>query len=303
MIDKLLQIQKPLLVFLQSIRTDFLSTFAEAISFFGESGVAIIILIAFYWVIDKKKGFSISIVTLSSPFTMNLFKIIFRIPRPWVKFPDEIKVLRQSTATGYAFPSGHSTLAGALYSSLYHSTKVRIIKIFSIFLLITIPISRLYLCCHWPLDVIFGLLLGLFFSSLLNKLLTLYDDERKLKKATLIISPLALLLSLTLSLMIERGLLEASLWKDLMESGALLSALFIGSYLERRYLSFVLSKSLTKRIAVAIVGTLIGIGLWLSIKSIALYQSLFKVIAYFVLVFWVSYLYPLIGIKLGLFEK
>lgn len=303
MIDSLLAIQKPILLFFQGIRLPLLDLIANPITFFGESTPAIVILLFFYWCVDKKKGFALSSVLLSSTLSMNIFKVIFRIPRPWVKFPDEIITLRQNTATGYSFPSGHSTTASALYGGVIKAQEKKWIKAICISLMILVPLSRVYLSCHWPLDVIFGLILGLLFSLLFSSFISIYEDEKKLKIFGLYIAPVVAILGIILAFFIENEKLEALLWKNLMECLATWSALFIGAYAEKKAVSFRISKDVKKKIAGFIVGIIPGLGIWMGLRSIPFLVYIFKFFAYFIFILYASFIYPYFALKLNIFEK
>lgn len=303
MIDSLLAIQKPILLFFQSIRLPLLDLLANLITFFGESTPAIVILLFFYWCVDKKKGFALSSVLLSSTLSMNIFKVIFRIPRPWVKFPDEIITLRQNTATGYSFPSGHSTTAGALYGGVVKAQDKKWINTICVSLIILVPLSRVYLSCHWPLDVLFGLILGLLFSLLFSNFVSIYEDEKKLKVFGLYIAPIVAIIGIIFASLIESGKLEALLWKNLMECLATWSALFIGAYIEKRIVSFRVPKDIKKKVIGFIIGIIPGLGIWMGLRSIPFLVYVFKFFAYFVFILYASFIYPYFALKFNIFEK
>ncbi|KRM56130.1 phosphatase PAP2 family protein [Lacticaseibacillus sharpeae] len=71
-------------------------------------------------------------------------------------------------ASGWSFPSGHSTGAVLLYGTIIVCAaalvqkrwQVNWLRGLSIFLLITIPLSRIYVQVHYPTDVLAGLCLG-----------------------------------------------------------------------------------------------------------------------------------------------
>ena len=79
--------------------------------------------------------------------------------------------------TGYSFPSGHATLAAALYGSLmylaWHTIPSRAGRIVAILVLAVviglIAFSRLYLGVHYVSDVLGGLVLGGGFAWLGNR--------------------------------------------------------------------------------------------------------------------------------------
>ena len=58
-----------------------------------------------------------------------------------------------------------------------------------------------------------------------------------------------------------------------------------------------------KKIVGFIIGAVLGIGLWQGIKAIPIFPMIFKCASYFFLAFWSSVVYPMIAIKLNIFEK
>ena len=143
--------QLDIMLFFQSIGSSFLDAVANAFSFFGEEVSMILIITLIYWCISKRKGFVILFNMLSAMTVMNTLKAIFRVPRPFQKYPELIKGQRVETATGYSFPSGHSTGSAVFYSSLALFFKKLWIMIPCIILLIGIPLSRLYLGVPSPI--------------------------------------------------------------------------------------------------------------------------------------------------------
>ena len=304
MIDALLELQKPIMLFFQSIRVPVGDFIAKAITYCGDAPVAILVLLLVYWCVDKRLGFAFGGTLLPANFSMNILKVIFRVPRPWVQYPDELECILPSTATGYSFPSGHSTTSGALWGTTYTFSRKQWLKILSIILIILVPVSRVYLTCHWPMDVIVGTALGLSFSLILSKkMYTLYDDEKHFGKVAVIIATTTGAVGLVTAILLEGGAIEALLWKDLMETSIMCSGLFLGAFLEKNKVNFKVPSTMKKKIIGFIIGAVIGIGLWLGIKAIPVFPMIFKCVSYFFLAFWSSFIYPMIAVKLNIFEK
>ena len=304
MIDAILELQKPIMLFFQSIRVPVGDFIAKAITYCGDAPVAILVLLIIYWCVDKRTGFAFGGTLLPANFSMNIFKVIFRVPRPWVQYADELECALPSTATGYSFPSGHSTTAGALWGTAYKFSRKQWLKVLSIILIILVPISRVYLTCHWPLDVIVGTALGLLFSLFLSKkMYALYDDEKRFGKVSVIIATITGAVGIVTAILLEGGAIEALLWKDLMETAIMCSGLFLGAFLEKNKVNFKVPSTMKKKIIGFIIGAVIGIGLWLGIKAIPVFPMIFKCVSYFFLAFWSTFIYPMIAVKLNIFEK
>ena len=93
---------------------------------------------------------------------------------------------------GYAFPSGHATLATATYGflAILLARDVRppyrlVLYIFASLLILLIAFSRLYLGAHWLTDVVGGMLLGLAWAALLGIAYRRHAPERYFRRADL----------------------------------------------------------------------------------------------------------------------
>lgn len=94
-------------------------------------------------------------------------------------------------ANGYSFPSGHATLSIIFFSILIYyfknhvanKTQRYITVSISVFLIIAIGFSRVYLSVHWPTDIVAGYALGLFWLTLLILILEVISTIFKEKIA------------------------------------------------------------------------------------------------------------------------
>lgn len=143
-----------ILKFLEDIRTPAGDAFFSAITLFGEETLFIVIGILFFWCIDKRAGYYILSVGLIGTVINQFLKLIYRIPRPWVK--DKSFTIVESAreeATGYSFPSGHTQLSVGTSASVALWNKNLVVRILCLLLIILVPFSRLYLGVHTLLDV------------------------------------------------------------------------------------------------------------------------------------------------------
>ena len=143
-----------LLYWLESIRTPIGDTFFSLITHFGEETLFIIAGFLFFWCIDKMEGYFLLSVGLSGTVINQFLKLWFRIPRPWVKDPNfTIVESARAEATGYSFPSGHTQSSVGIFGGLARWNKTLWLRGISIALCVLVPLSRLYLGVHTPLDV------------------------------------------------------------------------------------------------------------------------------------------------------
>ena len=153
------------LLFLQDFRNNInnaLTPFMEMISLFAITYV-IIIPAMIYWCVDKESGLYAMASYAAAIATNAMVKLTACVYRPWIR---DSRVLPAgdaiSTATGYSFPSGHTTMATSIYGSMATSAwkKMRWVSVLCILLALITGFSRNYLGVHTPQDVAIGMTMG-----------------------------------------------------------------------------------------------------------------------------------------------
>ncbi len=149
------------LKFLQSIRTPFGDWLMALITHLGEETLFMILALAIFWCIDKKRGYFLLFTGFTGTVCVQILKMIFRVPRPWVLDPNfSIVESARAEATGYSFPSGHTQIATTLYGGLARSSKNKYLSGAFIAIWLLIAFSRMYLGVHTPLDVLVSMAIG-----------------------------------------------------------------------------------------------------------------------------------------------
>ena len=146
---------------ISKVRTDFLTKLMILISEIGSWYFIIVLLFTCILLIKKLKDNIILVINSLGVLGLNyLIKLIFRRARP-VQFM-MIKI------GGYSFPSGHAMVSFSLFTTLlifinkYIKNKniKLILQIICLFLIIMMPISRVYLGVHYFTDVVTGMLIS-----------------------------------------------------------------------------------------------------------------------------------------------
>lgn len=167
--------------FLASIRNPVLDVIMQGITFLGEETVFMVIALTLFWCVSKKHGYYILITGFFGTIISQFLKLVFRIPRPWVTDPN-FKPVPSAVkgASGYAFPSGHSSNAVSTYGGIARFTEIGWLRWASIALTILICFSRMYLGVHTPLDVGAAFAISLVLLLVLFPILDKSDENPKI---------------------------------------------------------------------------------------------------------------------------
>lgn len=146
--------------FIISFRCNFLDNYFKFITTCGNASYIIILLGICIVIMRNKYALYLCFSSSSSVVFNTIFKNIFKRDRP-----EELRLITQG---GYSYPSGHAMITmccyGYLFYYVYKYVKNKFLRIFLLILLsiliISIPISRIYVGVHYFSDIIGGLLLG-----------------------------------------------------------------------------------------------------------------------------------------------
>lgn len=139
---------------LESIRTPWLDTVMVAITHLGEETVFMVAALFVFWCVSKRHGYYLLAIGFAGTVLNQFLKLLFRIPRPWVLDSDfTIVESARAQATGYSFPSGHSQNAVGTFGGIARFTRRKWVRAAAIVVAVLVPLSRMYLGVHTPLDV------------------------------------------------------------------------------------------------------------------------------------------------------
>ena len=150
------------LLLLQNFREatgNIFTPFFYAVSEFAISFWPIAFFALVYWAYDKKTGFWFLLNIAGANFLNGILKLTACVYRPWIRDSRIVPAGNSLfSATGYSFPSGHSTCAGAFYGSIgVNQWKKRKWVSVTAFVFAALTLfSRNYLGVHTPQDVIVG---------------------------------------------------------------------------------------------------------------------------------------------------
>ena len=142
---------------LEGIRVPFLDLFFSKLTLFGEETLFMVVGLVCFWCVSKQLGRYLLNVGLGGTVMNQWLKLIFRVPRPWVRDPEfTIVESARAGAGGYSFPSGHTQVAVGTFGGIARWTDKRWICIPCIVIAVLVPFSRMYLGVHYPSDVLVG---------------------------------------------------------------------------------------------------------------------------------------------------
>lgn len=284
-----------LVKFFRDLSTSFLDTFFQIITFLGEEYVLILIVALVYFVIDKKKGEKIAYAIFTSLALNNSLKGLIKSPRPGT-YDDSIEIIREETATGFSFPSGHSQNSSVTYFSVAINFKKRIFWIIAITLTLLIAFSRVYLAAHFPTDVIIGMLLGIGCAYICSYLYDKYNNNLKQKMIMFLISYVIFLPFLFI--FYRSTFHEIEIFRDFYVSYALFGGFILAVFIENKYVDFNCDNDLNIKIIRFFIGIIIIGFIQIGLKFILPENIIIiDMIRYFLISFIGLGIYPLIAKK------
>lgn len=234
---------------LEKIRNDFLNGFFNIVTFLGEELILIVLLAVLYFAVNKVLAKKLFFVSVTSMNFNGVVKNLARVPRPFAN--GEITCLKESTATGYSFPSGHTqTFATWSTAAAFHFKKWWLFIISSI-LIVLVGFSRMYLGAHYLSDVLFGAVFGVIFAIGLS---ILFD---KVKNKVLLYGISA---AIFVPFIIYFMCTANTLYSDTFKTFGMISGIVFSEWFEQKYADFSLDVVWWKKVIRVIGGIAIALG-------------------------------------------
>ena len=264
------------LLFLQGIRNAVGNIFNSFCIFITTIAVDYYIMIpalVLFWTVDKRKGSRILLSWGTSLGIGAILKAAFCVYRPWIR-DSRVQPAKEvlSGATGYSFPSGHSFSAGGFWNSAALCyKKYRGIVCFSILMLLLTMFSRNYLGVHTPQDVLVGGLVSLVCAFAVMKVCDWV--EKNPEKDWIVLLAVTIITAAMLCYIAFKhypedyvdGVLLVDPKKmtvDGFKDPGRFWGIFLGWFLERRFVKFPTDVSGYKKALRALVGALLVVFWW-----------------------------------------
>ena len=262
----------------------------------GDKEFFLVLMPLVYWCINRRAGARLFILLLLSACLNEVTKLLADQPRPFNYDSRVIKMVHEDSG---GFPSGHTQSAVVVWGYLACRFNKKALWLLAGFLILAIPLSRIYLGAHFPTDLIGGYAIG----ALVLCIFFLLDSPIESwfnKKGTLYELGASMGLPVLLILFIPSGN------DDMLTAVGALMGVATGLVLERRWVRFNSDGRWWKLVLRYVVGLVILIGVWLGLR-IVFHQlepaDLYRVIRYALVGFWGGLGAPWLFVKLKLAEK
>lgn len=173
---------------LESIRTPWLDTVMAAITHLGEETVFMVAALVVFWCVSKRQGYYLLAVGFAGTVLNQFLKLLCRIPRPWVLDSDfTIVESARAQAAGYSFPSGHTQNAVGTFGGIARFTRRKWVRAAAVIVAVLVPLSRMYLGVHTPLDVGVAAVIAVVLVFALYPLMERSDSRHGVMGVTLLV--------------------------------------------------------------------------------------------------------------------
>ena len=299
-----------ILLTLQALRNGASVFWAELFSkvtFLSELDTVLVVMAAVYWSLNKELGTYLLMGWSGNRLLNGVLKVTACVYRPWIRDARIVPYGNSTvTATGYSFPSGHSTNAATVYggTALRQETP-KALRVLLLLFVALVMFSRLFLGVHTPQDVLVGAgvsLIVMWLTLLLMRWLDTHPEKDLLVAAAGIFLAIAIALYAALKSYPadydEAGKLivdGAKMANDTFKSVGWSSAFLVGWILERRYVNFSTSVSLPRRLLRIVIGLAVHASITLLLLPLIkkwIPGPAGTVASCFLQMFWVSFLFP-----------
>jgi len=261
--------------------------FFRAVTFLGDDEGFMLIVVLVHWCINKSVGFWTMVALLVSGGINFTVKEIAGLPRP-----DIAGVVQPDNP---AFPSGHTFSSLTTWGHLAARFRRPDFWVISIFIVLLIGLSRLFLGFHFPGDVLGGLVMGYLFLLLFFKLwIVLVPVVEGWSFATRLVFVLAGIFLAAMAVTVFPLLADLIMILGFLAGGSL------GYVLERQTVGFIARGSLLQHLCKMLLG---GTGLALVVMLLVPAvegSNTFTFLSFSLASFWAFYLAPLLFVRLKL---
>lgn len=288
---------------LESIRFPAMDSIMSVITYAGDEIAFMAIALLVFWCVSKRCGYYIFLVDFVGTVIVQIAKLLFRVPRPWVLDPSfTIVEAAREGASDYSFPSGHTMNAVGMLGALAVSGDRRWLRWVCGCLIVLVPFSRMYLGVHTPLDVGAAFLIAALLVVIFRPM---FASEEKFGKNAVYALNLMAVFAVILIVFVLFWRFPADINADYLAAGVK-NAFTIGGavlgliavyYYDSRVLKFDTKAPLLGQILKYVLGMAILVGLKAGLKalliSMGLTSPIQNSIRYFIMVVFAGCIWPM----------
>jgi membrane-associated phospholipid phosphatase len=262
----------------------------------GDKEFFLLLMPLIYWSVDRQAGARLFMLLLLSACLNEVVKLLVDQPRPFKYDPRVLKLVHEESG---GFPSGHTQSAVVVWGYLAWRFKKQFLWLLAGFLIVAIPLSRIYLGAHFPTDLIGGYAIGALLLFLFLRLDTTVASWFA-KKGILFQLGATFGLPVLLILLIPSGN------EDLLSAAGALAGVATGMVLERRWVRFSTGGLRWQQVIRYVLGVVILFAVWFGLR-LAFKQlepaDLYRIIRYALVGMWGGLGAPWLFVQLKLAEQ
>lgn len=275
-----MEFQAEIIKAIQTVASPALDIIFQAITMLGEDFFIIFVATFIYWCFNKEMGYWMCWCLSFGNLVVSAVKVTFAVERP-IGY-EGIRTLREHTAPGYSFPSGHTHASANFFTSIARAVNRKRFWILAAVVPALVGISRLYLGVHWPMDVAAGYVIGIALPLVLWLVYRKYARHK------------ALLFFISSAVFVPLCFIftdDTSFWKSLGFS----LGVAIGAFIETKFINFEIDEVPAKKKAYRYIGGIILILIvYLGMKALLPTGPIYSFIRYLCIPVAATALWPYI---------
>ena len=247
-----MQLDIQYLLLLQDLRNATGGIFDEFFNAISKIAVDVMPMLPFmvYWCVNKKWGYRFLAWYNGGELLNGVIKLTACAYRPWIR-SDLIEPAGDSkvAATGYSFPSGHTTNATIHYggAAVWQWNKRRWVSVICIVMLVLTGFSRNFLGVHTPQDVAVGFGATAILMFIIAKVQDKLEGNEKAKDI-LTVCGIILVIAVIIYIQVKPYPMDyvdgellvdpVKMMKDTFKSAGMFLGFVVGSYIERHNVKY-----------------------------------------------------------------
>lgn len=257
----------------------------KILTYTGDQMFYILFFPLLIWSIHHRIGIRLTVFFLINAYLNVIAKLVVVQPRP-VDFDATVRSLVK--ASGGGLPSGHTQNAVVVWGYLFKHFNQRWVRILALFMILLVPLSRIYLGVHFPTDVLGGYLIGVVVLILILRF------ENPVINWLAVQPPWVQLLPAVFLPIIAAFAIPSDASTGMTICGVLFGG-GIGICLERRYIEFEVPEIPWKKIVCYLFGISILMIIYLGSKKVVSNlepEPLFRFVRYAVIGIYIVFIAP-----------